>query len=216
MAFGMADVLLEPYGGEVLNWTVAATTKLTALLALGGLLGFALASHALGPASDPYRLTLNGALIGLPAFALVIIAAPFGLDGAFLVGNFLVGFGAAIFAHATLTATMNLAPKKQAGLALGAWGAVQATAAGVALALSGTIRDLVNAGVGTAGEIWGFAGTASGYVTVYALEIVLLLATIVATLPLIQRATRPHGVGSTFGQGLHLGQRARMSKPAGS
>jgi BCD family chlorophyll transporter-like MFS transporter len=41
MAFGMADVLLEPYGGQVLNSSVSATTKLTALLALGGLLGFA-------------------------------------------------------------------------------------------------------------------------------------------------------------------------------
>ena len=48
MAFGMADILLEPFGGEVLHLTVAVTTKLTALLALGGLLGFGFASHVLG------------------------------------------------------------------------------------------------------------------------------------------------------------------------
>jgi BCD family chlorophyll transporter-like MFS transporter len=34
MGFGMADVLLEPYGGQVLGLTVAQTTKLTAVLAL--------------------------------------------------------------------------------------------------------------------------------------------------------------------------------------
>jgi BCD family chlorophyll transporter-like MFS transporter len=190
MAFGMADVLLEPYGGQILNWSVAATTKLTALLALGGLLGFAYASHALRPGSSPYSLAQTGALIGLPAFGLVIIAGPLGQDGLFLIGNLLIGFGAAIFGHATLTATMNSAPKEQAGLALGAWGAVQATAAGIALALSGTIRDLINLAVGTTGEIWGMATVAVGYVTVYSLEIGLLLVTIVAIFPLMYRAQR--------------------------
>jgi BCD family chlorophyll transporter-like MFS transporter len=190
MAFGMADVLLEPYGGQVLNWSVAATTKLTALLALGGLLGFAYASHALRPGSSPYSLAQTGALIGLPAFGLVIIAGPLGQDGLFLIGNLLIGFGAAIFGHATLTATMNSAPKEQAGLALGAWGAVQATAAGIALAMSGTIRDLINLAVGTTGEISGMATVAVGYITVYALEIALLLVTIVALFPLMYRAQR--------------------------
>lgn len=185
MAFGMADVLLEPYGGEILKWSVADTTKLTALLALGGLLGFLYASRALGPGADPYRLTRAGALIGLPAFALVIAAGPLNLGAAFLLGNFLIGFGAALFGHATLTATMSLAPKEQAGLALGAWGAVQATAAGVALALSGIIRDLVNSAVGETGDLWGLSGAASGYIVVYGMEIVLLLVTVAATLPLI-------------------------------
>ncbi len=196
MAFGMADVLLEPYGGQVLRWSVAATTTLTALFATGGVLGFVFASHALGPGSDPYRLTLNGAVVGVPAFALVVVAAPFQLDGAFLVGNFLIGFGAAIFGHATLTATMSLAPRSQAGLALGAWGAVQATAAGVALALSGTLRDLVDSAIGGTRELWGFAAEAGGYVAVYGLEIVLLLATIAATLPLVRRTAPKMGLSS--------------------
>ncbi len=190
MAFGMADVLLEPFGGQVLNWTVSATTKLTALFALGGLMGFAYASHTLGArGGDPYRMTQNGAIIGVPAFALVILAAPLQLSAAFLVGNFLIGFGAAVFWHGTLTATMRLAPKDQIGLALGAWGAVQATAAGIAMALSGTIRDLVNAALGATDTLFGFDRAASGYITVYALEIALLLATIVALVPLVRRSS---------------------------
>ena len=35
----MQDILLEPYGGEVLHLTVARTTMLTALLAGGALRG---------------------------------------------------------------------------------------------------------------------------------------------------------------------------------
>ena len=184
LAFAMSDVLLEPFGGQVLDMSVAATTKLTALLALGGLIGFALASRILGNGGDPYRMVLNGALVGIPAFAFVLLAAPLQLPLLFLLGNFMVGFGAALFGHGTLTATMNRAPANQAGLALGSWGAVQATAAGVAIALSGVIRDVVNYAVANSdSELW---GVASGYVVVYALEIILLLITITAAYPLIR------------------------------
>ena len=62
MAFGMVDILLEPFGGQVLHLPVAATTKLTALLALGGLLGFGLASRALGAAPIPIAWPGTGPL----------------------------------------------------------------------------------------------------------------------------------------------------------
>ncbi|MFK7994788.1 MAG: PucC family protein [Granulosicoccus sp.] len=188
LAFGMADVLLEPFGGHVLNMSVSATTKLTALLAFGGLLGFGLASRILGKGGDPYRMVLNGALIGLPAFAFVMLAAPLSTPSLFLLGNFMIGFGAALFGHGTLTATMNRAPKDQAGLALGSWGAVQATAAGIAIAMSGVIRDVVNAAVQNGdAELWGIA---SGYIVVYSIEIILLLITIAAAYPLIRNRLR--------------------------
>ena len=186
MAFCMADILLEPFGGQVLHLSVSATTKLTALFAAGGLVGLAVASWVLGRGGEPYRTAQHGALVGLPAFALVIAAAPSGITGLFLAGNFLIGFGGALFCHGTLTATMNRAPARQAGLALGAWGAVQATAAGVAMLVSGTTRDVVNLVTGTNELIDSFGEASTGYVTVYAIEIVLLLVTIAATLPLLR------------------------------
>ena len=99
---------------------------------------------------------------------------------------FLIGFGGGLFGHGTLTATMNLAPPEQRGLALGAWGAVQATGAGVAVALGGVIRDIVNyfAMNNMLGET--LADPSTGYVIVYFLEMVLLIATIVAMAPLIK------------------------------
>jgi MFS transporter, BCD family, chlorophyll transporter len=189
MAFAMADILLEPFGGEVLGLSVSATTKLTALFAAGGLSGFAYASYALGRGGDAYRMAQMGAIIGVPAFLLVMLAPPLDLVSIFLAGNFLIGFGGALFAHGTLTATMTRAPKEQAGLALGAWGSVQATVAGVAMIASGAIRDLVNVMAGATDGLWGVPGAANGYMTVYALEIVLLLLAIVLALPLIRRAT---------------------------
>ncbi len=189
MAFAMADILLEPFGGEVLGLSVSATTKLTALFAAGGLSGFAYASYALGRGGDAYRMAQMGAIIGVPAFLLVMLAPPLDLVSIFLVGNFLIGFGGALFAHGTLTATMTRAPKERAGLALGAWGSVQATVAGVAMIASGAIRDLVNVMAGATDGLWGVPGAANGYMTVYALEIVLLLLAIAVALPLIRRAS---------------------------
>ena len=176
MAFTMEDILLEPYGGEILNMSVGATTSLTATLAIGGLLGFGLASHVLGKGYDAFRMAMNGALVGLPAFLAVILAAPLESPTLFALGILLIGFGSGLFGHGTLTATMRLAPKKQSGLALGAWGAVQATAAGTAIALGGVLRDLATP----------LAGAAGGYIVVYIIEIILLLAAIVVMLPLIK------------------------------
>ena len=80
---------------------------------------------------------------------------------------------------------MNLAPPGQSGLALGAWGAVQATAAGLAVAAGGIIRDVV---AGMDGHQW--MGTATGYVTVYVIELALLAITLLSMLPLLRQDRR--------------------------
>jgi MFS transporter, BCD family, chlorophyll transporter len=182
MAFTMEDVLLEPYGGQVLHLSVGATTKLTATLAIGGLPGFALASRVLSRGFDPFRMAMYGALVGIPAFLSVILAAPTGSAVLFGAGTALIGFGAGLFGHGTLTATMQQATADQTGLALGAWGAVQATAAGIAVALGGIIRDIVAALLPNYHPEQGI-----GYIAVYTLEVVLLLATLIAMAPLLRR-----------------------------
>jgi BCD family chlorophyll transporter-like MFS transporter len=188
MAFSMEDVLLEPYGGQILHLTVATTTKLTATLALGGLIGFGLASRVLSRGADPFRMACIGALVGVPAFVFVIMAAPLYSPVLFGLGTLFIGFGGGLFGHGTLTATMNRAPEDQRGLALGAWGAVQASAAGVAVALSGIIRDVVSGAAGEHATLSALGGPASGYVAVYAIEVVLLVMTIAAMVPLIRGA----------------------------
>lgn len=178
MAFQMEDVLLEPYGGDILGLSVSSTTTLTATLAFGSLIGFSWASKVLSRGVDPFLMAAGGVLVGMPAFMAVIASGLFQIPWLFAVGAFLIGTGVGLFAHGTLTSTMNLAPKDKAGLALGAWGAVQATAAGLAMALGGIIRDLVAS----------HHGSLAGYNSVYTLELVLLLATLVVMIPLIRKA----------------------------
>ncbi|MGQ0672658.1 MAG: BCD family MFS transporter [Hyphomicrobium sp.] len=187
-AFSMQDILLEPYGGEVLHLSVGATTALTGLLALGTLAGFVLAARLLEQGQDPFRLAGYGALAGLIAFPAVIFAAPADSALLFRIGTMIIGFGAGLFAIGTLTAAMNMAKSGQSGLALGAWGAVQATAAGLAIAFGGIVRDLVPqlASDGTLGPA--FANPAAGYTVVYHFEILLLFCTLAVIGPLVRPA----------------------------
>ncbi len=182
MAFTMEDVLLEPFGGEILHMSVSSTTLLTANLAFGGLMGFAWASRVLSRGSDAYRMASWGAWVGIPAFVAVLASAPLASPLLFAAGIFLIGLGGGLFAHGTLTSSMQLAPPEQVGLAMGAWGAVQATAAGVGMACGGLLRDgiaLVSSSV-------------MGYSAVYLIEIVLLGLTLWAISPLLRPlATAP-------------------------
>jgi BCD family chlorophyll transporter-like MFS transporter len=209
LAFGLQDVLLEPYGGEVLGLSVSGTTLLTAILALSGLAGFVLAARALARQRDPHRVASVGTLFGLVGVTAVALAAPMHAVALLALGAGAIGFGAGLFAHTTLTAAMQLAPPGQAGLALGLWGAVQATASGLAMALSGALRDGVN-GLAAAGKLGSTLATpATGYGAVYNLEILLLFATLVALGPLVrgaggrhrnddeQRGTAPNPFGTT-------------------
>ena len=190
MAFNMQDVLLEPYGGEILGLSVSSTTLLTAMWAAGALLGFALAGKRLSAGSNPYRLAGAGLVGGIWAFSVVIFAAPMNSPVLFFAGAGLIGFGGGLFAVATLTAAMTMPASGVAGrgLALGAWGAAQATAAGVSIAMGGGLRDWIGHAAlsGRMGEA--LATPATGYSFVYHTEIGLLFVTLVILGPLVRQS----------------------------
>jgi len=197
VAFSMQDVLLEPYGGRILHLSVSATTTLTALLAVGGAAGLGLAARVLNRGADPYRVAGFGALAGLFAFTSLIFAAPTGSAILFAAGVGLVGFGAGLFAHGTLTASMEMAQADATGLALGAWGSVQALAAGVAIASGGLLSDAVTSAA-RAGRLGStLTGPATGYTAVYLIELALLFLTMIAIGPLARRSREAGAAAST-------------------
>jgi BCD family chlorophyll transporter-like MFS transporter len=187
--FGMQDILLEPYGGEVLQLGVGATTQLTAILACGTLAAFALAARALGRGADPYRVAGYGALVGVIAFSAVIFSAPLDSPMMFRAGAALIGFGGGLFSVGMLSGAMALVEGGAAGLALGAWGAVYATSNGLAIASGGAVRDVMSslAEKGALGPA--LVGPSVGYGFVYYIEILLLFATLAAVGPLVRPAS---------------------------
>jgi BCD family chlorophyll transporter-like MFS transporter len=76
------------------------------------------------------------------------------------------------------------------GMALGAWGAVQSAAAGIAMFFGGALRDGVSGMVGHGA--WGPTMTdpSLAYSVVYHVEMLFLFITLIAIGPLVKRSTR--------------------------
>jgi BCD family chlorophyll transporter-like MFS transporter len=187
LGFGMQDILLEPYGGQVLGLSVGATTQLTALAAIGALCAFVVAARLLERQFHQPRLAAAGALVGIVSLSAIVLSAPVESAALFRCGVGGIGFGGGLFMLATLASAMELANADDLGTALGAWGAVQATAAGLAIAAGGIVADAVAS----------FAGALAGYTFVYHVEILLLFVTLAILGPLATHSRRKAGHEST-------------------
>jgi BCD family chlorophyll transporter-like MFS transporter len=186
-AFSMQDVLLEPFGGEIIGLSVSETTLLTAAWALGALVGFGAAGKLLQLGFNMHRVAAIGLLIGIVAFTAVILSSPLSSTPLFVAGVSLIGVGGGLFAVATMLAAMALADKSDSGFAIGAWSAVQASAIGLGLAAGGIIRDTVNVAATKGSFGSALDSAATGYNTVYHLEIVLLFISLAVIGPLTNR-----------------------------
>ena len=143
LAYSAADLILEPFAGEVFSMSIGASTALAgqqnAGTALGmvvvGLLGSLFAGRALGSLRG-WRVA--GCLASAVMLALLAGARPgFPLGPAY----FLLGVGNGIFAAAAIGSMMQLAGREgeaRAGMRMGLWGAAQAIAFGLG-GLAGTV-----------------------------------------------------------------------------
>ena len=189
-AFAMQDILLEPFGGQIFAMTVGQTTLLNSFMAIGTLCGFTLSAHLLSSGSDPFRVASIGAVMGILAFSAVAFAPAVGSTQMFAISATFIGFSNGLFAVGMLTAAMEIGAGTASGLALGAWGAVQATSGGIAVAFSGFVRDFIStfAMKGTFGTT--LQTNATGYCFVYSFEVFLLFVTLIALGPLVRVAGR--------------------------
>jgi BCD family chlorophyll transporter-like MFS transporter len=202
----MQDVLLEPAAGELLHLSVAGTTMLNALVAAGTLLGFATAARGLDRRHDPMRIAAAGLLIGIAAFCAITFAVALLYSDLFRLGAFLIGVASGLFAVGTLTTAMMLVRDGLGGRVLGAWGAAHATASGIAIAVSGPVRDVIS--TLSTEQVFGPAMTApaSGYLVVFHIEIAMLFLALGVIGPLVGRVNHAgHTTSSTFGLAEHPG-----------
>jgi BCD family chlorophyll transporter-like MFS transporter len=183
--FNMQDVLLEPYGGEILHLSVSATTMLTAIWAAGSLAGFGIAARRLKVGVDPSLCAAQGILIGIPGFSAVIFSGALDLPLLFRLGALLIGIGGGLASVSLLSAATGLAEDGRFGFAVGAWGAAQALSAGIATAVGGALRDAARDLLPPA-----LHRPDAAYAIVYHLEIALLFGALVALGPLATRVRR--------------------------
>lgn len=169
MAFATHDVLLEPYGGQVLNMSVSATMQLTALWGVATIVGVSLAAYFLWRKQAPVVLIAAGCAVGLCGFAVISYASDVTLIGPFRVGVALISIGRGLFLVGSIILVMSLTDVSHAGLFLGIWGIVQAMAQGLGTIGGGVIRDLAQYQTGS---------VVLGYTIVYTGSLLLLLLVI--------------------------------------
>jgi len=198
-AFSMQEIVLEPYAGEVLGLGVGATSALTAFSSGGSLLAFMLSARWLNQGITAFRLASLGALLGVLAFVGVIFSAPLQSQGLFQASVTLIGFSGGLFSVSMLVSAMTFASPEFSGLVLGAWGGVQATAAGFSMALGGALRDGIShlAQQGALGEA--LRSTVTGYSAVYHLEMYLLFVVLAALGPMLRKRDMAPQSTSRFG-----------------
>jgi len=182
LAFSMQDVLLEPYGGQILGLSVSETTNLTGIWALGALLGLALAANNSKKTVSSISNAMTALLIGIVGFSAIIFSSPMQLPFLYYFGTLFIGFGIGLFSVSLLIIAMALSSRTNlgTGFILGSWGAAQALGTGLGIAIGGILRDIINkiAKSGYFGAT--FENEAIGYIFVYHLEILLIFITLIA------------------------------------
>lgn len=169
MAFATHDVLLEPYGGQVLNMSVSGTMQLTALWGIATIVGVVAAGVALWKKQAPVLLIGLGCVVGVFGFATVSLSSQTLAVNTFRVGVSLISIGRGLFLVGSIILVMSLVDIAHAGLFLGIWGIVQAMAQGIGVIGGGVVRDIAQYVMGN---------VALGYTMVYMTSLVFLLLTV--------------------------------------
>ena len=181
LAFSMQDVLLEPYGGQILGLSVSETTNLTGVWALGALLGLALAANNSKKTVSSVSNAMTALLIGIVGFSAIIFSSPMQFPFLYFLGTLFIGFGTGLFSVSLLIIAMALSSKTNlgSGFILGSWGAAQAIGAGLGIAVGGILRDVVNK-IALSGYLGStFENNSIGYIFVYHLEILFIFITLI-------------------------------------
>lgn len=148
-AFASHDILLEPYGGQVLHMSISATTGLTGLWGVAMLVAIPAAGWMLWRGYSPVLPILLGCAVGALGFLVISIASDAALVTPFRSGVWLIGMGRGLFIVGSLALVMGLTDRSHAGLFLGLWGVMQALAQGLGAVGGGLARDLAEARTGS-------------------------------------------------------------------
>lgn len=180
------DVLLEPYGGQVLGMSVAETTRLTAMWGIGMLIAMLIAWQVIPRLDSPIPVAFAACLVGLTGFGLITMASANHSVAMFIGGTGVIGLAGGLFLISTLSLVVSLADIKTAGMYVGMWGLAQTSAAGLAALAGSNLRDVVSRITGD---------LARGYTTVYAVEMVLIAVTLALLIAMPREAfvTREKG-----------------------
>jgi BCD family chlorophyll transporter-like MFS transporter len=189
LAYSAADLVLEPFAGEVFGLSIGQSTALSGMQNGGTLLGMAVMAVFGSGVLGRRMASLRGWMVGgcvASAAVLLVLASASEWRGQVPLSAVYVALGLAngAFAAAAIATMMSLAgqgAKGREGTRMGLWGAAQAIAFGLG-SLSGTLAcDVAR---------WALGSAQHGYAAVFAGEAALFLLSAVLALR-IAGSTRP-------------------------
>jgi BCD family chlorophyll transporter-like MFS transporter len=160
LAYSAADLILEPFAGEVFGRSIGQSTALAGMQNGGTLAGMIImaifGSGVLGQRLASLRLWM---VLGCVASAAALVAIAFAprMEPAPLEALYVaLGLANGAFAAAAIATMMQLAGRHRTGTRMGLWGAAQAIAFAIG-GFSGTVfADLARAAFGAAAPAYGF------------------------------------------------------------
>jgi BCD family chlorophyll transporter-like MFS transporter len=162
------DILLEPFAAQAFGLPVAVTTRITSIWGVCVLVTLVIAG-ALEGRFPKRRIAQVGNYGALASFALITASGLIPSLPVFYAGVLLLGLGTGLSTVANLSLMLDMTTARNVGLYIGAWGMANAFSRLAGGLLGGTVRDLATRLLGN---------LVLGYVAVFALETLLLLAAV--------------------------------------
>jgi BCD family chlorophyll transporter-like MFS transporter len=164
----LQQVVLEPWGGDVLGLAVRQTTLFNAYQMVGALVGMAAAGAWLSPRLGNKATAAMGLGIASLSFAWLAAASLTAQAAWANPAILLMGLGMGLFNVGGLALMMGMTSAGQTGMFMGAWTLAQAMANGLASVGGGIVHDIGLAASGSEG---------TAYASVFAIEALGLAAT---------------------------------------
>jgi BCD family chlorophyll transporter-like MFS transporter len=157
----MQDVVLEPFGGEVLGLSPGETTRFNVYMGVGLIASMIFGGMFLIPRKGKPWVTGLGCWIMVGAFAGLAFSAFFAMESGLPIIITFLGLGSGFFTVGGVAMMMDMTSSKHTGLFVGAWTLIQALAKGPASMVSGGLFNVFISLGATSGQ---------GYGTVFILE----------------------------------------------
>jgi MFS transporter, BCD family, chlorophyll transporter len=138
----MQDAVLEPYGGEVFNMSIAETTKLNIPFGTGTLIGIGSTGFLLLPRLGKKKTIKLGCFAAAICFGLIILSGFSSSAGLLKTGLFLFGLSSGAITAGATNLMLDLTAAETAGTFIGAWGLAQAMSRGLATVFGGAVLNL--------------------------------------------------------------------------
>jgi BCD family chlorophyll transporter-like MFS transporter len=138
----MQDAVLEPYGGEVFNMSIAETTKLNIPFGTGTLIGIGSTGFLLVPRLGKKKTIKLGCFAAAVCFGLIILSGFTEEANLLKTGLFLFGLASGAITAGATSLMLDLTAAETAGTFIGAWGLAQAMSRGLATVFGGAVLNL--------------------------------------------------------------------------